>query len=265
MYYIQGPEVYSNPDSEPSFEDAFFYVFAGFAGGLDDVNSYLDVTFGLVLVIVLFNVVIAIVTTSWQTAVNESFLMFCKHRIELIRMSRIDEKFEEKYPCLKGISFVDWLDQEFWVDRFDDRWIKWEKASEERGNMKSSKTLYKLTFHLFKALSLFGWGVLGVISLGILWPPRIRKYLFGIHRVQDTVGMSVEHVAKETKTIESNVASLHAKLDQQDGRIKRLETRIDGMSDKLDLILEHLMPSSTRAPANSGSENKPEHKVENDS
>ena len=265
MYYVQGPEAYSEPGREPSFEAAFFYVFAGFAGGLDDVNSYLDVTFGLVLVIVLFNVVIAIVTTSWQTAVNESFLTFCKHRVELIRMARVDEKIEEKYPCLKGISCVEWLDQEFWIDRFDDRWTEWGGTCEERLKVQSSKALYKLAFHTVKALCLVGWGLLGAISLGILWPTRIRRFLFGIYREKDTVSMSVSHVVNETKMIDRNVSKMHAKVDQQDARIKRLETKMDGISAKLDLILEHLVPSPTSTVAPGGDENEPGNKVENNS
>ena len=252
MYYIQGSKVYSttSPNNDPSFEAAFFYVFTGFAGGLDEVDSYLDVVFALVLIIVLLNVVIAIVSSSWRTAENDSFISFCKHRVELIQMAAIDEKIQTKYPFLKGISCVECLDSEWWIDRFDERWISWEKAFREGstrhtdGSIKSSKAFYRVTLHIVKAAALFGYGVLGLVSIGILWPTRIRKRLFEIRRDTNTSGMSVQHVAKETKTISSDVASLHTKLDQQIERIDRFESTLNSMSAKLDLVLEHLTASN---------------------
>jgi hypothetical protein len=269
LYFIQGPDSYLA--DEPSFRNAFFHVFAGFAGGFEEADSYLDVLFGLVLVIVLFNVVIAIVSSSWQTAVNASFINLCKHRIELIRRTEIDTATEGTWCnywfCWWRHGLCCSLKKEMWIDRFDNEWnaVFTEESRPISGNQNNNNNksknkrwdaAYRCVVIVIKTLALVMFGALGLVTLGILWPTRIRKQLFQIHKNKDTMDMNVEHVVDATKTIGRDITSLHDKVDQgssvMESRIDQLEhevgqlreemrNQMDDVNAKLDVALDYLI------------------------
>jgi hypothetical protein len=101
MYYIQnfGDEGYE------TFKDAFYSIFTQFFGGPEGATGPLDLIFGILSVVILLNVVIAIVSTSWENAVDTSLILLCKYRLELLR--QVDALMPSKgFQSFQSLKFV---------------------------------------------------------------------------------------------------------------------------------------------------------------
>jgi hypothetical protein len=81
MYFIQE---FENEGYEDLYA-SFLTVFSNFVGDLRPSEGVFDLIFGVIVVVVLLDVVIGIVSASWENAVNTSLILRCAHRLQLFR------------------------------------------------------------------------------------------------------------------------------------------------------------------------------------
>ena len=70
--------LHSQHFGEEGFETygtTFYTIFTFFVSGLEETTGPLDLIFGILSVIILLNVVIAIVSASWESAVESSLIL----------------------------------------------------------------------------------------------------------------------------------------------------------------------------------------------
>jgi len=68
-------------DCKESFELCLYAVLNGFFSGTDSTQNFMEILFGLVIVLVLLNVVIAIVSDAWENAKDEATVMYWRGRL----------------------------------------------------------------------------------------------------------------------------------------------------------------------------------------
>ena len=95
-------------------QECLYHSFNGFFNGID-VEAPVDVIFGIVVIIVLLNVVIAIVSDSWKAAVQETEVKYWSFRLSFISEMRIFAMIEKKF--FRG-SFLDKFAE--FIDQIED-------------------------------------------------------------------------------------------------------------------------------------------------
>jgi hypothetical protein len=81
----------------PNMQECLLYSFSGFFSGLDNVERPVEVIFGIVVIIVLLNVVIAIVSDSWKAAVQQTKVKYWSFRLSFIMEMRIFSIIEKNF------------------------------------------------------------------------------------------------------------------------------------------------------------------------
>ena len=124
--------------------DCLLYSFNGFFSGIE-VQKPVDVIFGIVVVIVFLNVVIAIVSDSWKAAVQQTKVKYWSFRLSFILEMRIFSIIEKNF--LRGSildTFTEFIDQLEDIKIVDD--VVWSK--EPYNNVKNYDE-YDKPFHYF--------------------------------------------------------------------------------------------------------------------
>jgi hypothetical protein len=191
-----------------TFEDSLSTTYGLFLSGIDiedyvnnPIMRVLSIAFGLIVGIILLNVVIAIVSNSWNEAIKEAEELFWLSRMEFLMLfnlptgeSSLDKVLQWMDDLLGDICKPFWpgKDYEVLFDSFFDRMLsddvgsfRWEISYEcgtrsERGEFTVFITL-KAAFvlALFCILACI-WIVIGLFSIGTLWPRRIRCFILGL-------------------------------------------------------------------------------------
>ena len=101
MYYVQKfPE-----EGFQTLGEAFVSIFGYFILGPDEVITPLDFVFGILIVIILLNVVIAIVSDAWAQATAEAARVFWEYRLEFILdVTGGNEFWEHRLEFIQEVS-----------------------------------------------------------------------------------------------------------------------------------------------------------------
>lgn len=75
-------------DSCDTLGNCFYFVMQSFFAGADDTTDYLDILYGILVIVVLLNVVIAIVEQAWEEAAKETGRLFWTYRLEFLTENR---------------------------------------------------------------------------------------------------------------------------------------------------------------------------------
>lgn len=196
-------------------ESSLFSMYAFFVGGIElgDLSStttmkVISIAFGFFVAVVLLNVVIAIVSKSWDTVTEEGKEIYWRYRLQFFEDVR---NYEELMPWFMGKEvtwvsaihrFIDrrldrvcqffWFRSDYWgnydsiIDRVTSSMygsLTWQYFYEQRNatscwerRRNTAKALIIVGLMTVSTIILF---VLGMASCGIFWPPSIRKFLFG--------------------------------------------------------------------------------------
>ena len=104
-FFIQGNE------RCPNLLSCYGWTLQGFFSGSDDTDDALDVFFGFIAIVVLLNVVIAIVSESWENAADRAIGLFWRFRLEFLCEARffayVDKKLFQGGPLERLGEYAD--------------------------------------------------------------------------------------------------------------------------------------------------------------
>mmetsp|Transcript_39280 Transcript_39280/g.84710 ORF Transcript_39280/g.84710 Transcript_39280/m.84710 type:complete len:249 (+) Transcript_39280:415-1161(+) len=182
MYYVRekdsttypyDPVPHNSTNPYVSLGESFKTVFPPFASGpLGESESTLDVLFGITIILILLNVVIAVVSDAWADATEEADNAFWSYRLDLIL---------EK---TRGVNEDGLIPSIFWnkFGGLDDFYIDSETVGTTTGELKQKLALVRREksslFCLLVIAKSFAFIILGFPTLGILWPKFFRQILF---------------------------------------------------------------------------------------
>ncbi len=92
-----------HPNCQDNFGTCLLFVANSFFGGPDETLGWLDVFFGIMVVVILLNVVIAIVSNAWRDAKGLAATIFWKSRVNFLIETA-------SFYNSKSFLFLDWID-----------------------------------------------------------------------------------------------------------------------------------------------------------
>mmetsp|Transcript_49567 Transcript_49567/g.74798 ORF Transcript_49567/g.74798 Transcript_49567/m.74798 type:complete len:806 (-) Transcript_49567:291-2708(-) len=201
------------------------------------VGKVIYAIFMFIVVILLTNVLIAIVTDSYNhIKSSKAQQVFWYNKFAFI--SEVDA-LAEILPKNKYYErFTEWS-RKTWSD-----WIYLKNADDDMfyGYNKIEYLLYGLILLVSYFLVLL-WLVVGLVSLGLLWPPQVRKFIFGYNVEEVTSTRVTKHSTnhlRERKTEEIN--GLKEEIDglKKETKIDRngLKKDVDGMKKQMNRLVE---------------------------
>ncbi len=128
-------------ECEVSFKNCLYAVLHGFFAGTEETHNVMGILFGLVIVLVLLNVVIAIVSDAWETAKDEATVMYWRGRL-----SSLTETSCLKYLSNNSNALFNIIDGSR-VIFDDDQSISWSK--DYPYNLVHTKEQYDNPHHYF--------------------------------------------------------------------------------------------------------------------
>ena len=186
MYFVQDEEDQNEPNIRLLEEESphatlissFRTVLQGFTGETTTNHSILDLFYGIIVVIILLNVIIAVVSEKWEDAVAEADAAFWSYRLALIveKTRGIDYAYTSKgYKRLS--EYKDYLGEDLDIFFMNDETVG--------TTMEEMKTKLTLAFKEQKSndcmkliLKSLAFILLGFPTCGILWPKFFRQMLF---------------------------------------------------------------------------------------
>ena len=238
MYFIQDQDMSSpggrllqaaNP-SRVSLLTSYETVMDKFAGGAGSNSSILDFFFGTIVIIVLLNVLIAVVSSEWETAVAEANASFWRYRLDLI-LDKTRGWRNNDYPNkVKFQCGGDDLDELF--INSNTVGTTTEELINKLSVMRKKKGLPHCVILLVKC---FGFVVLGFFTFGVLWPKFFRQILFTpstpketdeIEASIETLGKDIEKYKNEVRELVSQTVSAQNEFTESIGSsaLKKMET-----------------------------------------
>jgi len=187
----------------------------------------LDLLFGLIIVIILLNVVIAIVSDEWSDSKKRAGETFWAYRINfLFDVRSLPFAYEDKQTW----STLDWLDDlgeycssgsEVW------NWSdEWDYADDI-----CAWVYFGVKIALNFVIYLFLLILVGPLSFGIFWPRRVREYMFSHDYNEDDATIMLKGVQSIQKTLAA------PKGGSVESRLTVIEQQQQDVSEKLDRIL----------------------------
>ncbi len=186
MYFIEDFEYQKEPNIRLLDEDSphatlissFRTVLQGFTGETTTNHSVLDLFYGIIVVIILLNVIIAVVSEEWEDAVAEADAAFWNYRLDLIveKTRGIEYDYTSKrYEQLR--KYRSYLGED--LDKY---FINSETVGTTTEEMKMKLSLAfkenKLVGCTKLVLKSLVFILLGFPTCGILWPKFFRQMLF---------------------------------------------------------------------------------------
>lgn len=228
--WVPDPDVQVCSFAHCTFFYSFLKMYVMMLGEINHVQRYvvgptsltaeiLYVAYGFLVVVVLSNVLIAIVTDSYEVIQNDrAAIVFWSNRLDFVaEMDAIVFGAQRRLYCFGNTGFQKHnmaLGAPIYVKETADGMdlvttergspsVKWMRGAWEQVMLLFKEEIYEdidafesFVYNLFRLLAILFiipfWILLGVISVGILWPPQIREFLF----VQKEAGISraeVEH------------------------------------------------------------------------
>jgi hypothetical protein len=228
-----------------TFYDAFLFVFSSFVGDPEPAEDPLDIIFGVIMIIVLLNVVIAIVSSSWENAVNTSLILLVTHRFHLLRRSN---DFEMYLPAwIKGEWFVDRKMDEMLnssIAKIRDEYDFWMGTNRCHPACFLYSFLYTMSSILQPLITGLMW-LLGLVTFGLLWPNYVRKNLFGINPEKASVVFRIGQVEEQATKMATQTELMHGELKTMNSKITPSGTssnsqELEQLQGQLDRIQEQL-------------------------
>lgn len=127
-----------------SFGSCFLAVLQGFFGGPDGTSGRTDIMFGIIVAIVLLNVVIAIVSDSWEDSKAKASTAFWRSRVNWLAESGWMQ-VKESTLTKKKIGIFEWIDRLKWIPLNDN--ISWSK--DEPYTLVTSRKQYEDPWYFF--------------------------------------------------------------------------------------------------------------------
>lgn len=236
--------------------NSFLKVCRPFAAGPDEeTTDGLDLFFGIMIIVILLNVVIAIVNEAWEDASNEVDGAFWNYRLDLIV-----EKTRGKGGggFLRGRVFKALFkrtrDRSSDTERLDDIFINDETIGTTSKELKRKLALAYHEEGLFFCLKIIAKGLLYVLlgfpTFGLLWPRFFREMLFTPPAPKEEESkLRMQHLAEEI----AECKVLIAKRDKRDKEVlediascrkevralsETLNSQMDALSDRLDAQMD---------------------------
>lgn len=232
MYYVQGKDNASyydpNPDNLPnpyaSPMESFKTVYSPFASGPEGNDNVLDWMFGISIVIILLNVVIAVVSEAWEDAADEANEAFWNYRLDLIleKTRGVDEQnIRQHAGCFRTLDDY-YIDIKTVGTTTDEMKRKLKVTYREEG-------IFPCLFIIAKSLSFI---ILGFPTFGILWPKFFRQILFTPPKPkEDETKVQIEQLAAEIKECKKLA------MEGVEG-FKKLESDVAKLSEKMNVQVE---------------------------
>jgi hypothetical protein len=119
LAFAYGFRVMGDRDECDGLGRCFYVVMGAFFSGADGVSDTLDILFGIVVIVILLNVLIAVVEQSWGKATDKTLNFY---RLEFLVESRFFDYVEKKLLDEGPFSFVRRIEK--WIDNASDLSIK---------------------------------------------------------------------------------------------------------------------------------------------
>jgi len=189
------------------------------------VGKVIYAIFMFIVVILLTNVLIAIVTDSYNhIKSSKAQQVFWYNKFAFI--SEVDA-LAEILPKNKYYErFTEWS-RKTWSD-----WVNFKNADDDLfdDDEKIEYLLYGLILLLILLVSYFLvllWLIVGLVSLGLLWPPQVRKFIFGYN---------VEEVTS-TRVTKHSTNHLHERITEE---INGLKEKINDLAEERKMDMEEI-------------------------
>mmetsp|Transcript_34632 Transcript_34632/g.45899 ORF Transcript_34632/g.45899 Transcript_34632/m.45899 type:complete len:939 (+) Transcript_34632:125-2941(+) len=152
------------------------------------IGKWIYAIFMFIVVILLTNVLIAIVTESYNhIKASKAQQVFWYNRFAFICEVDAIAEVLPKHKCFE--RFMDWSHRTWriWND-FRNEEIEYVTDSTLSIDSFLSGILFLVTYFL-----VFLWLIAGLVSLGLLWPPQVRKFIFGYNFEEMTTARVMKH------------------------------------------------------------------------
>ncbi|CAJ1959867.1 unnamed protein product [Cylindrotheca closterium] len=198
---------------------SFLSVFQMFVDAPEETASMLDAAFGVVTTIVLLNVVIAVISISWDKSTEEekALRVFWEYRLTFIQDVTLSRKAQISAKKMKKLMRLNTFS-----DRFDqarsDRMERFHDPSQKNG----------IGLYFFFVTQYAVYFCLGWVTFGYFWPFKIRKDIFGIKFRPPIIDTKSEII--ETRKVHDTVTK---RMDELEGKITKQN------SDNLTLLAQN--------------------------
>lgn len=122
LAFTYGFRVMGDRDGCDGLGQCYYVVMGAFFSGADGVTDTLDILFGILVIVILLNVLIAVVEQAWGKATDETLNLFWMYRLEFLVESRFFDYVEKKLIDEGPFSFVRRIEK--WIDHVGDLSIK---------------------------------------------------------------------------------------------------------------------------------------------
>jgi hypothetical protein len=148
LAFTYGFRVMGDRDGCDGLGNCYYAVMGAFFSGADGVADTLDILFGVLVIVILLNVLIAVVEQAWGKATDKTFSLFWMYRLEFLVESRFFDYVEKKLIDEGPLSFVRTIEK--WIDHASDLSIKDDvRWSDDPYNIVVRKEQYMRPFENF--------------------------------------------------------------------------------------------------------------------
>jgi hypothetical protein len=253
---------------------SFLTTFSSFVGEPAKAQNWLDILFGIVIVIVLLNVVIAIVSREWDDATREATKIFWQYRLDFLQeISRCLRKEAETDASTR----LDKLDPDGQYTDEDMNTFLPVLGDEEENSKEIplffaivSRILFEeneiafkkdwengdapLWTYLVHRLIYAFWFLAGLVSFGLLWPVVIRRRVFEAaipqSRSNEIKKNILEKVDKLEKKSSEELEEMQAKMHQSNEIKKNILEKVDKLEKKSSEELKEMRAEMHRMGQN---------------
>jgi len=186
--------------------------------------------YGMLMTLVLQNIIIALISNVYTEEQEKSIDIFWKKRLEFVdEVYSFLAFFPSNDKLKKIISCADgWGNDIIGFDR-DDFVSLYSSSFREAGWFSPLLLLARILIPTIIVL----WFILGLLSLGVLWPKWMSRYVFE--------GKFEENKKNESfETNERNVKSLEEKAESNSAALENLEKKMEKKMDKMMAIMMEL-------------------------
>jgi hypothetical protein len=236
-----------------TFGVSVYSLFAVMIGGPDVTDDVLDIVFGIVTIVVMLNVVIAIVSNTWDEATKKASTVFWEYRLTFIQeMSVFRAKAEERVKSVGCLSlFVDCILKGIDKGLLFDEWSKTIEKDPENYSF-FLMILYWIAYTIF----FFA----GLVSCGIFWPRSICRAVFSASVYTTVQGGTTTVATKYVKLSADEVQkAVEKRMNEFEKKVrtsmvtenKKLHNEIHELKDSLQLLILKVDDlSNSGTPAN---------------
>ena len=230
---IYDPSPHDSPNPYATLGESFKTVFTLFAPGpLESNDNFMDFVFGISIVIVLLNVVIAVVSEAWEAASEEANAAFWNYRLDLIL---------EK---TRGVEEDRLLQSAFcgWFKDLDEFYINIETVGTTTDELRAKLALtYKedgAFFCLFIIMKSLVFVVMGFPTFGVMWPKFFRQILFTPPKPKkDEAKVHFDHLAEEVAMCKKLATESTARHEKIESDIGLLSERVNAQNKLMEQLL----------------------------